>query len=139
MQYASIRRVSLYPHRQSTVTLSLKEGTLKSRAPRPPLAPAHEDARAQHLVRLRRGGLMVPVTMLAVGADAVAKLHAQRAVSERGRVGAAERAGTKRWASTLFVHGILSQRKLTSKEEWGIVRNSFVSKHWFLINKSIAF
>jgi hypothetical protein len=52
------------------------------RAPRPPLAPAHEDAGTQHLVGLRRGGL-VPVLILAVGADAVAKLHAQRAVSER--------------------------------------------------------
>jgi hypothetical protein len=31
------------------------------------------------------------VSVLAVGADAVAKLHAQRAVSERGIVGAAER------------------------------------------------
>ena len=35
-------------------------------------------------------GVFVSVTMLAVGVDAVAKLHAQRAVSERGRVGAAE-------------------------------------------------
>ena len=40
---------------------------------------------------LGRGGL-VPVRVLAVGADAVAKLHAQRAVSERRRVGAAESA-----------------------------------------------
>ena len=37
-------------------------------------------------------GVFVSVTMLAVGVDAVAKLHAQRAVSERGRVGATERA-----------------------------------------------
>jgi hypothetical protein len=53
--------------------------------------PADEDARAQHLVGLRRGGL-VPGLVLAVGHDAVVHLHAQRAVSERGRVGAAERA-----------------------------------------------
>jgi hypothetical protein len=39
----------------------------------------------QHLVGLSRGGL-VPVRMLAVGVDAVAKLHAQRAVSERSSV-----------------------------------------------------
>ena len=42
-------------------------------------------------MRLSRGGL-VPVRVLAVGAGAVADLHAQRAVSERSSVGAAERA-----------------------------------------------
>jgi hypothetical protein len=44
-----------------------------------------------NLVGLSRWGL-VPVRMLTVGADAVAKLHTQGAVSERSRVGAAERA-----------------------------------------------
>jgi hypothetical protein len=63
----------------------------RHRPPRPPLAPAHEDAGAQHLVGLRGGGL-VPVRVLAVGLDAVADLHAQRAVSVRGGVGATERA-----------------------------------------------
>ena len=46
--------------------------------------------------------------------------------------------GTKRWASTLFVHSIVSQRKLTSKEDWGFVRYSFVagreSIDWSLID-----
>jgi hypothetical protein len=63
----------------------------QSRPVNPPLAPADEDAGAQNLVGLGRGGL-VPVRVLAVGPDAVAKLHAQRALLERGRVGAAERA-----------------------------------------------
>jgi hypothetical protein len=62
---------------------------MQSRAANPPLAPAHEDAGAQHLVRLG-GGSLVPVRVLAVCADAVAKLYGQRAVSERRRVGAAE-------------------------------------------------
>ena len=46
--------------------------------------------------------------------------------------------GTKRWASTLFVSNEASQRKLSSKEEWSIVRNSFVagreSIDWSLID-----
>jgi hypothetical protein len=42
-------------------------------------------------VGLGRGAL-VPVRVLAVGADAVAQLHAQRAFSERNSVRAAERA-----------------------------------------------
>jgi hypothetical protein len=42
-------------------------------------------------VGLRRGSL-VPVRVLAVGANAVVTLHAQRSFSERNSVGAAERA-----------------------------------------------
>jgi hypothetical protein len=78
-------------HRLTEESVHNKASLAQSRPANPPLAPADEDAGAQHLVGLRRWGL-VPVRVLAVGVDAVAKLHAQRAVSERGRVGATERA-----------------------------------------------
>jgi hypothetical protein len=69
-----------------------KSSLAQSRAARPPLAPADEDAGAQHLVRLSGRGFVL-VTMLTVGADAVAQIHAHRTVWERGSVlGAAERA-----------------------------------------------
>jgi hypothetical protein len=87
----SMHHTMLCPHLLTEESAHKKASLTQSRPARPPLAPAHEDARTQHLVGLRRWGL-VPVRMLTVGADAVAKLHAQRAVSERSRVGAAERA-----------------------------------------------
>jgi hypothetical protein len=43
------------------------------------------------------------VRVLAVGSDAVAKIHAQRALTERNRVGAAERARPQGVGVDLFV------------------------------------
>jgi hypothetical protein len=67
-------------------------------------------------VRLGRGGL-VPVCVLAVGADAVATLHAQGAVSERSRVGAAER--TRPLGVGVYVFGELEffVREASSQHE----------------------
>jgi hypothetical protein len=66
------------PRRLPENILHNKASLTQSLPARPPLAAAHEDARTQNLVGLRRGGL-VPVRMLAVGADAVANLAAQGA------------------------------------------------------------